>query len=112
MTTLALDQKTGLLTQMSEASALPGNRKLQPGAPRVLAATSGGPARDVSDDIWASDLHLTPDGKFLYAAERTGSAIGTFSVDAVTGKLTFLSSTPVEKQPRGFRIHRTESSWW
>ena len=104
VTTLALDQKTGLLTQVSEASALPGDSKLQPGAPRVPAGT-GGPARDVSNDIWASDLHLTPDGKFLYAAERTGSSIGAFSVDAATGKLAFLSSTPVEKQPRGFRIH-------
>jgi len=105
VTTLALDQKTGQLTQVSEASALPADSKLQPGAPRVPAGTSGGPARDVSNDIWASDLHLTPDGKFLYAAERTGSSIGAFSVDATTGKLTFLSSTPVEKQPRGFRIH-------
>jgi 6-phosphogluconolactonase len=105
VTTLALDQKTGLLIQVSEASALPSDSKLQPGAPRVPAGTSGAPARDVSNDIWASDLHLTPDGKFLYAAERTGSSIGAFSVDAATGKLTFLSSTPVEKQPRGFRIH-------
>ena len=105
VTTLALDQKTGLLTQVSEASALPADSKLQPGAPRVPAGTAGVPARDVSNDIWASDLHLTPDGKYLYAAERTGSSIGAFSVDAATGKLTFLSSTPVEKQPRGFRIH-------
>ena len=105
VTTLALDQKTGQLTQVSEASALPADSKLQPGAPRVPAGTGGGPARDVSNDIWASDLHLTPDGKFLYAAERTGSSIGAFRVDAATGKLTFLSSTPVEKQPRGFRIH-------
>jgi 6-phosphogluconolactonase len=105
VTTLALDQKTGLLTQVSEASSLPGDSKLQPGAPRVPTGTSGGPARDVSNDIWASDLHLTPDGKFLYAAERTGSSIGAFSVDTATGKLTFLSSTAVEKQPRGFRIH-------
>jgi len=104
VTTLALDKKTGLLTQISEASALPGDSKLQPGAPRVPAGT-GGPTRDVSNDIWASDLHLTPDGKFLYAAERTSSTLGAFSVDAATGKLTFLSSTPVEKQPRGFHIH-------
>jgi len=27
-----------------------------------------------------------------------------FSVDAKTGKLTYLSSTPTEKQPRGFNI--------
>lgn len=104
VTTLALDQKTGLLTQVSEASALPADSKLRPGAPRVPAGGKDAP-RDVSNDIWASDLHLTPDGKFLYAAERTSSSLGAFSVDATTGKLTFLSSTPVEKQPRGFRIH-------
>jgi 6-phosphogluconolactonase len=61
----------------------------------------------VSGDVWASDLHLTPDGKFLYAAERTSSSLGAFSVDGATGKLTFLSSTPTEKQPRGFRIDPT-----
>jgi 6-phosphogluconolactonase len=49
-------------------------------------------------------LHVTPDGKLLYAAERTSSSIGAFSVDAATGKLTYLSSTPTEAQPRGFRI--------
>lgn len=102
--TLSLDQKTGLLKEVSEASALPRDTKLQPGAPRVPAGTGQTP-RDVSNDIWASDLHLTPDGKFLYAAERTSSTLGALSVDAATGKLTYLSSTPVEKQPRGFRIH-------
>ncbi|MFH1007672.1 MAG: beta-propeller fold lactonase family protein, partial [Candidatus Latescibacterota bacterium] len=49
-------------------------------------------------------LHLTPDGKHLYAAERTCSTIGAFSVDAASGKLTYLGSTPTEKQPRGFNI--------
>jgi len=104
VTTLSLDQKTGLLTVVSEASALPPDTKLQPGSPRVPAGAGETP-RDRSNDIWASDLHLTPDGKYLYAAERTSSTLGAFSVDAATGKLTYLSSTPVEKQPRGFRIH-------
>jgi 6-phosphogluconolactonase len=45
-----------------------------------------------------------PNGKFLYAAERTSSSIGAFSVDAASGKLTFLGSTPTEKQPHGFAI--------
>jgi len=103
VTTLSLDQKTGLLTQVSVASMLPADSKLKPGAPRVPAGQGETP-RDVSNDIWASDLHLTPDGKFLYAAERTSSTLGAFSVDATTGKLTYLSSTPTEKQPRGFRI--------
>jgi 6-phosphogluconolactonase len=98
VTTLSLDAKTGTLKEESAASALPPEAKLFPGAPRPT------PGRDVSNDIWASDLHLTPNGKFLYAAERTSSSIGAFSVDGASGKLTFLSSTPTEKQPRGFRI--------
>jgi 6-phosphogluconolactonase len=101
VTTLSLDAKTGLLTQVSEASALPADTKLKPGAGRPS------PGRDVSNDVWASDLHLTPNGKYLYAAERTGSQIGAFSVDGATGKLTWLSVTPTEPQPRGFRIDPT-----
>jgi 6-phosphogluconolactonase len=68
---------------------------------------AGAPPRNVENDIWASDLHLTPDGKFLYAAERTSSTIGAFRVDGATGKLSYLGSTPTEKQPRGFRIDPT-----
>jgi 6-phosphogluconolactonase len=103
VTTLALDAKTGLLTEVSSVSALPPDSKLVPGGPRGPAA----PKRDRSNDIWASDLHLTPNGKFLYAAERTSSSLGGFSVDSSTGKLTWLGSTPTEKQPRGFRIDPT-----
>jgi 6-phosphogluconolactonase len=104
VTTLSLDQKTGLLIEVSEASVLPPDSKLKPGVLRVPAGQGETP-RDVSNDIWASDLHLTPDGKYLYAAERTSSTIAAFSVHAASGKLTYLASTPVEKQPRGFRIH-------
>lgn len=101
VTTLALDAQSGLLKEVSEASALPADTKLRPGAARPS------PGRDVSNDIWASDLHLTPDGRFLYAAERTSSSLGAFAVDPATGKLTFRSSTPTEPQPRGFRIDPT-----
>ncbi len=59
------------------------------------------------NDIWASDLHLTPNGRFLYAAERTSSTLGAFRVDTASGKLTYLGSTPTEKQPRGFNIDPT-----
>jgi 6-phosphogluconolactonase len=101
VTTLSLDQKTGLLTEIGAVSALPSESKLGPGAPRPS------PGRNVDNDIWASDLHVTPNGQFLYAAERTSSSIGAFRVDPASGKLTYLSSTPTEKQPRGFRIDPT-----
>jgi len=101
VSTLALDAKTGLLSEVSTVSALPADNKLQPGAPRPT------PGRNVDNDIWASDLHLTPNGRFLYAAERTSSTINTLGVDGATGKLTYVASTPTEKQPRGFRIDPT-----
>jgi 6-phosphogluconolactonase len=97
VTTLALDPKTGLLAEVSSASALPPDSKLQPGAPRPNS-------RNPENDIWAADLHLTPDGKFLYASERTSSTLAAFAVDGSTGKLSYLASTPTEKQPRGFAI--------
>jgi len=98
VTTLALDAKTGALSEVSSTSILPPDVKLQPGAPRPT------PGRNVDNDIWASDLHLTPDDHFLYAAERTSSTINTLRVDSGTGKLTYIGSTPTEKQPRGFAL--------
>ena len=94
-------KRKGILTEVSSASALPPESKLGPGMPRPQ------PGRDVSNDIWASDIHVTPDGRFLYAAERTSSSIGAFSADTASGKLAYLGSTTTEKQPRGFP-HRSD----
>jgi 6-phosphogluconolactonase len=106
VTTLAINAKTGLLSPVSTAVAVPPDSKLQPGMPRGAVGTPGAnqAPRDTANDIWASDLHLTPNGRFLYAAERTSGTLATFSVDGASGKLTYLSSTPTEKQPRGFAI--------
>jgi len=105
VTTFSLDNKTGLLTEVSSISGLPPDTKLGPGQPRgPVGAPGGPPPRNTDNDIWASDLHLTPNGKFLYVAERTGNTLAAFSVDSATGKLAYLSSTITEKQPRGFAI--------
>lgn len=105
VTTFALEAKTGLLTEVGSASGLPPDTKLGPGAPRgAVGAPGGPPPRNADNDVWAADLHLAPNGKFLYISERTGSSIGALSVDGATGKLTYVGSTPTEKQPRGFAI--------
>ncbi|KAB7893258.1 beta-propeller fold lactonase family protein [Rouxiella badensis] len=54
--------------------------------------------------IWQADIHITPDGKFLYSTERTNSTLSSFSVDPTDGHLTYLRSIKTEKQPRGFAI--------
>jgi 6-phosphogluconolactonase len=53
---------------------------------------------------WAADLHLTADGRFLYASERRSSTIAAFAVDGASGALAPLGSTATEAQPRGFAI--------
>jgi len=85
---------------------LPPDTKHVPGAPRGAVGAPGANQvpRNTDNDIWASDLHLTPNGNFLYAAERTSSTLAAFRVDTASGKLTYLGSTPTEKQPRGFNI--------
>lgn len=105
VTTFALDGKTGLLTEIGSASGLPADTKLVPGAPRMaVGAPTAAPPRNRDRDIWAADIHLTPNGRFLYISERTGSTLAALSVNAETGKLTYLASTPTETQPRGFAI--------
>lgn len=59
---------------------------------------------DFNGKPWGSDVHITPDGRFLYAAERTSSTISAYRIDAHSGKLTRIASYPTEKQPRGFNI--------
>ena len=53
---------------------------------------------------WAADLHLTPDGRFLYASERRSSTLASFAVDAASGALTPLAQIATESEPRGFAI--------
>ena len=62
------------------------------------------PAGFVGGAPWAADLHLTPDGRFLYASERRSSTLATFAVDAASGALTRIATTPTETEPRGFAI--------
>ena len=53
---------------------------------------------------WAADIHLAPDGRTLYASERTSSTLSSFRVDAATGQLTPLGQVLTEKSPRGFAV--------
>jgi len=77
------DAGTGLLKEKQTASALPPDFQGKPSA---------------------ADLHITPDGKFLYGSERTSSTLAGFKVDPATGALSPIGSVPTERQPRGFNV--------
>jgi len=52
----------------------------------------------------AADIHVTPNGRYLYATERASHTIGAFQVDEQDGSLAPIGHSPTEQQPRGFNI--------
>lgn len=83
VTLLDIDAATGGLSSRQTVSALPAG---------------------FNDGAWASDLHLTPDARFLYASERRSDTLAAFAVDPTDGTLTPIGHMPTERQPRGFAI--------
>src|SRR5262245_320379 len=67
---------------------------------QVVSALPAGFAGDPK----AADLHITPDGRFLYVSVRTSSTLAGFKVDPANGLLSLVGSVPTEQRPRGFNI--------
>jgi 6-phosphogluconolactonase len=111
VTQLAIDQNKGTLTEVDSVGSVPPEAGLLPGAPQAaVGAAPSGAAAPKADDrpkVWAADIQITPNGKFLYATERTLSKIALLSVASGTGKLTYVTNFATEKQPRGIRIDPT-----
>jgi 6-phosphogluconolactonase len=81
----AVDGESGALTPVPGlGSRLPDD----PAAPHTVAA----------------DIHLTPDGRFLYGSERTNSTIGAFAVEPGTGALALIDAWPTDPIPRSFAL--------
>ena len=54
----------------------------------------------------AADIHLSPDGNFLYASQRSNSTIQIFKVNKIDGTVTYISSqSTLGNFPRNFSIH-------
>ncbi|GCB05129.1 beta-propeller fold lactonase family protein [Ralstonia sp. SET104] len=106
----SIDDASGVLTEVAYTGTVPPDSPLEPGFARTTIAAAVSPAKnaqtagDEKARIWAADLQITPDGKFLYASERTDSKIALLAVEAGTGKLKYVKNYPTETQPRGMRI--------
>jgi len=79
----AFDAASGLLSPLQTITAMPPGATAKPSA---------------------ADLHVTPDGRFLYASERATSTLAAFEIDTGTGRLLPRGNMPTETQPRGFAI--------
>jgi len=99
VTTYGIHRDTGALFRLGSVDNEPAKRQqLQKGVIRA-----GGPP-DPTPRIWAADIKVSPDGRFVYATERTTSTVSWYRAEPLTGTLSYLSSLEVEKQPRGIAI--------
>ncbi|MDP3230976.1 MAG: lactonase family protein [Acidovorax sp.] len=53
---------------------------------------------------WGADLHLTPDGRWLYSSERNSHTLAGHAVDSRTGQLNPVGHWPTQATPRGFAV--------
>lgn len=82
-----VNKKTGALSILQRLSMLP---------------------KDFTDISYASDVHFSPDDKFIYGSNRGHESLVIYQVNAKNGKLTLVGHEPTGgKHPRNFMIDKT-----
>ena len=85
ITSLAYDEKNGTLKEIQTVPTLPA------GAP-----TAG---------VTTADIHVSPNGKFLYGSNRGHNSLVSYKIDENTGKLEYIEHVSTGgKKPRNFTI--------
>ncbi len=88
ITSLAFDEELGTLTEIQTVPTLPTG---------VSGASNS-----------CADIHVSPNGKFLFGSNRGHNSIVSFRIDENTGKLEFVEHTLTQgKKPRNFTIDPT-----
>jgi 6-phosphogluconolactonase len=79
----AVDQNTGALTQLQNTALMP---------------------LEFQGNALASDIHLTPDGSYLYASVRSTNSIYALRVDIKTGLIEKMGVFASRTKSKGFQI--------
>lgn len=83
---LSVDEETGALSQIQRLSMLP-----------------EGVERD--DSMSGADIHVSPDGRFLYASVRGENLLAVYEIDQDNGELTLVEHVSTEgDHPRNFMV--------
>jgi 6-phosphogluconolactonase len=87
MTALAYDAAKGTMKPLQTLSTLP---------------------KDFSGESYCADVHVSPNGKFLYGSNRGHNSIVVYAIDEKTGKLTYVENVSTQGNwPRNFGIDPT-----
>jgi 6-phosphogluconolactonase len=67
--------------------------------------TVPGLPKDFNGENTGADIHLSPDGKFLYGSQRGHDSIVVYAVDSASGKLEYVEhASTLGRIPRNFAI--------
>lgn len=102
-----IDPLLGTLSEIAYTATTPMDAGLSPGVPSPSLGSQSGTGECDVQRIWAADLQITPNGRFLYATERTTSRIALLSVATGSGQLSYVTNYLTEAQPRSIRIDPT-----
>ena len=84
VTTMFYDEDAGKLTTLEALSTLP---------------------QTFQGESTCADIHITPDGRFLYGSNRGHDSLAIFAIDQISGRLTALGhQSTLGKTPRNFTI--------
>ncbi|HJZ81152.1 MAG TPA: lactonase family protein [Pyrinomonadaceae bacterium] len=87
ITPFARDEANGSLTALQTVTTLPG---------------------DFSGSNTGADIHVSPDGRFVYCSNRGHNSIAAFAIDSRSGGLTVVGHEPTRGQtPRNFAVDPT-----
>jgi len=89
ITSLTYDAKEGVFSEIMTVSTLPSEYK---------------------ETSYCADIHVSPDGRFLYGSNRGHNSIVVYSIDQTSGMLDYVEHTSVKGDwPRNFMIDPTGS---
>ena len=103
------DQVTGRTSFNSVSPRAEPLQRLNVGMARPIPDDPALKLPPVESMIWGADIHVRPDGRFVYVSERTLSKLIVYRVLGDGGDLEYASAVDTETQPRGFNIDSTGS---
>lgn len=99
---------TGALNLLGSVGSLPPHSRLEHG----VARPPYGSEIEVEipeSPIYAADLEISPDGRFMFASERTGSTVSLLTREVATGAPMFARTYRTEKTPVALKVDPTGS---
>jgi 6-phosphogluconolactonase len=86
VTALSVDEETGALSQIQRLSMLPENVERE-------------------DTMSGADIHVSDDGRYLYASVRGENLLAIYEIDHESGELTLVEHVSTEgDHPRNFMV--------